>query len=126
MIPNPHLHLLQPACVAACVPPLLQVKGGDARKKQRKDLLALLFTWGPPVSTATTEDGAAAAAAADELPGEDDPAAAAAEVYDWEGWGGRSEMTPSLQDATDTELTTLLKVSQPAATLTAYDWAVPA
>jgi hypothetical protein len=38
-------------------------------------------------------------------------------VYDWEGWGGRSELTRSLQDATDQQLTTLLKVSQPVCEL---------
>lgn len=98
-----------PHC-AAVVPAWhhLKAKGGDSAKKQRKDLLNLLLTWGAPAvsssSRRTSEDAAAAAAAPV------DGGTAAGEVYDWEGWGGRGEMTPSLLRANSKQLTAMLKV----------------
>jgi hypothetical protein len=77
---------------------------GDSGKKQRKDLLALLFTWGMPSSKQPAGEGGAAAG--------EGGGGAAGEPYDWQGWGGRGDVVAgSLAGASDKELTALLKVS---------------
>lgn len=100
--------------------PLFQVKGPELAKRQRKDLLALLFTWGPPPAATGQqqhegdESGGSAAAAAASAggggQGGKDGDGSDSQQYNWQGWSGRAEFSGALRQASDRQLTAMLKV----------------
>lgn len=77
--------------------------GGEITKKVRKEMLALIQTWGPPCpAVASSNDphpiasGGAAAGHAGE--------------QEWQSWPGTSDMSPAMRKMGHFELNTILKV----------------
>jgi len=83
--------------------PTAVATGGEITKKVRKEMLALIQTWGPPcpaVASSNEPNPIASGGAAAGHAGE----------QEWQSWPGASDMSPAMRKLGHSELNTILKV----------------